>query len=383
MLPENNQKPLKVLHVVTVMDCGGVETRLMELMRHIDREKVRFDFCVHKNRKGYFDDEVKALGGRIINCGPLKNLPMFCLRFYRMLKLSDYDVVHSHVPTFSAVCMTLAKWAGVKKRIAHFRNVTDPRDTSFVDYVIRKAITRAILRNATDIIGITKAVLQSWFGKNWNQNKKICPIYNGINTKLYHCPPEPEQLKAEFNIPADHKIVVHVGRFHPQKNHVKLVSIAETFLAENDKVCFVLVGSGELKEQIEELVKTKGLDNNFRFAGVRDDVPRIMKASDVLLFPSAWEGLGGVIQEAIAAGLPMVASRLAPIQEVLEICGSAELIPVEAPDSQWAKALDRAVEKPRQLQWLKELEASPFNIENAWQNLLAVYQIENLSPKFS
>jgi glycosyltransferase involved in cell wall biosynthesis len=346
----NMNKPLKILHVVTVMNCGGVETRLMELLRHIDREMVQFDFCVHKDRKGYYDDEVKALGGKIVNCGPLKNLPMFCLRFYKMLKRSDYDVVQSHVPTFSVVCMVLAKWAGVKKRIAHFRNVTDPRGISFVNYIIRKAMTRAILCSATDIIGITKAVLQSWFGKNWNQNKKLCLIYNGINTKPYHCTPEPEQLKAEFNIPFDHKVIVHVGSFYPQKNHFKLINIAEAFLAENNKACFILVGNGELKGQIEDLVKTKGLDSKFRFAGVRSDVPRILKSADALLFPSAWEGLGGVIQEAIAAGLPMVTSKLEPILEVLEICGSGETLSINASDEQWAKALDRAIETPHQFQ---------------------------------
>jgi glycosyltransferase involved in cell wall biosynthesis len=370
MAPENNdQKPLKVLHVVTVMDCGGAETRLMELMRHIDREKVQFDFCVHKDRKGYFNDEVRALGGKIVNCGPLKNLPMFCLRFYRMLKLSDYDVVHSHVPTFSAVCMTLAKWAGVKKRIAHFRNVHEAQKNTLVTKLIKKTV----LKNATDIIGITKDLLRTWFGQDWKKNPKMHLVYNGIDTKPFENPPEPEQLKAEFNIPADHKIIVHVGRFHPLKNHVKIVSIAQAFLAENDKACFLLVGDGRLKEQIADLVKSKGLDSKFRFVGVRDDIARIMKASDVLLFPSIWEGLPGVILEAIAAGLPIVASKLAPIIEVLEICGSAQLVPVEAPDEQWAKALSKVSEMPHQTQWLKEIEASPFNIENAWQSLVKIY----------
>lgn len=365
----NMQKLLKVLHVVTVMDCGGAETRLMELMQHIDREKVQFDFCVHKDRKGYYDDEVKALGGKIVNCGPLKNLPMFCLRFYKMLKQSDYDVVNSHVPTFSAVCMTLAKWAGVKKRIAHFRNVHEAQNNAPVTRIIKNIV----LNNATDIIGITKNLLQTWFGEDWEKDPKIHLVYNGIDTRPFDRPPEPEQLKAEFNIPADHKIIVHVGRFHPLKNHVKLVNIAEVFLAENDKTCFVLVGDGELKGQIEELVKSKGLDSKFRFAGIRDDIARIMKGADVLLFPSIWEGLPGVILEAIAAGLPMAASKLEPILEIVEICGSAELVPVEAPDKQWAKALAKVLQMPHQPQWLQDIEKSTFSLQHSWQHLLSVY----------
>lgn len=363
------QKPLKVLHIVTVLDCGGAETRLVELMRHIDRGKVQFDFCVHEAKKGFYDDQILSLGGKIVNCGPLKNLPMFCWHFYRMLKRSDYDVVHSHVPTFSAVCMTLAKWAGVKKRIAHFRNVHEAQNIN----PITRLMINSILNNATDIIGITNNLLQVWFGQEWKKNPKIHLVYNGIDTKPFDRLPEPEHLKAEFDIPADHKMIVHVGRFHPLKNHVKLINIAESFLAVNDNACFVLVGGGELKEQIEVLVKTKGLASKFRFAGVRSDIAKIMKGADALLFPSIWEGLPGVILEAIAAGLPMVASKLSPIMEVLEICGSAELVPVESPDEQWVKALNRAIAMPHQFQWLKEIEDSPFNLEVAWQNLLSVY----------
>jgi len=366
---DNYQKPLKVLHVVTVMNCGGVETRLVELMRHIDREKVQFDYCVHKTKKGYYDDQIRSLGGKIVNCGPLKNLPMFCWRFYRMLKRSDYDIVHCYPPTFSAVCTTLAKWAGIKKRIAHFRNVYEAKNNTFITRLIKNFI----LNNSTDIIGITKNLLQTWFGKEWEKNPKIHLVYNGIDMAPFNGQREPEQLRAEFNIPAGHKIIVHVGRFHPLKNHVKLVNIANAFLAENEKVCFVLVGDGELKEQIEELVQIKGLEDKFRFAGVRNDIAGIMKAADVLLFPSISEGLPGVILEAIAAGLPMAASKIESIEEVLEICGSAELVPVGAPDEQWTKALERAIEMPRQPQWLKDIEASPFNLENAWQNLMSIY----------
>lgn len=316
----NMHKPLKVLHVVTVMNCGGAETRLMELMQYIDREKVQFDFCVHKDRKGYYDDEVKALGGKIVNCGPLKNLPMFCLRFYKMLKQSDYDVVHCHVPVFSAVCLTLAKKAGIRKTVAHFRSVHEYQKKTLLNILIRKSLINIILRNSTDIIGITNAALQTWFGPEWQKKPNIHMVYNGINTAPFHEDPDQAWLKHEFDIPADHKTVVHVGTFRPEKNHAKLVRIAKTFLADKPNTCFIFIGDGALKKDIETIVRTYGIEQNCRFAGVRNDVPKIMKSADAFIFPSLSEGLPGVILEAIAAGLPIVASNLAPILEVLEIC---------------------------------------------------------------
>jgi glycosyltransferase involved in cell wall biosynthesis len=120
-------------------------------------------------------------------------------------------------------------------------------------------------------------------------------------------------------------------------------------------------------------VQQKGINAKVRFAGIRSDTARILKSADALLFPSVSEGLPGVILEAVAAGLPIVASDLPGIREIIEICGSAELLSISAPDTEWAGALGRALEAPRRQNELKELENSPFAVRNAWKKLLAVY----------
>ncbi|MHC5059694.1 MAG: glycosyltransferase [Planctomycetota bacterium] len=365
---------LKVLHVAAALDCGGTETRLMELLRYIDRDKVHFDFCVHKKHTGYYEQAAVLLGSKVLRCGPLKNLPVFCRRFYRLLKRSDYDVVHSHTLSFSAICLTLAKWAGVKKRVAHFRNMIDPGEKSIWDRVTRKLAIYLISRNATDIIGITRGVLKNWFGPDWQKNPKIHQVYNGIDIDLFQGDPDPAWLKQEFDIPSGHKTIVHVGSFRPEKNHAKLVSIAQKYLTQHGNTSFILVGDGLLRPTIEASVKSKGISDRFRFVGVRSDVARIMRSADAFLFPSSSEGLGNVVLEAIAADLPMVVSDLEPIREVLEICGSAQILSVDAPDAQWAGALATAINIPRRQQWLEQIKNSPFALPNAWRQWLDIYR---------
>jgi glycosyltransferase involved in cell wall biosynthesis len=216
-------------------------------------------------------------------------------------------------------------------------------------------------------------VLKNWFGPDWQKNPKIHQIYNGIDIDAFHCDPEPAWLKQEFDIPAEHKTVVHVGTFRPEKNHAKLVSIAQEHLAQHGEASFILVGDGALRPAIEASVKSKGISDRFRFVGVRGDVARIMRSADAFLFPSNSEGLGNVVLEAVAAGLPMVVSDLEPIREILEICGSAEVLSLDATDAQWAHALAAAIDMPRQQQWLDQIKNSPFALPNAWRQLLNIY----------
>lgn len=372
----DSNNAIRILHVVTIMDCGGIETRTMELMRHIDRNRYLFDFCVHKPQPGYYDQEITQLGGKVHNCGPLKNLPIFAYRFYKLLKTSNYDVVHCHVPTFAAVCLPIAKLLGIKKRIAHFRSTSNIKKQNFFHKLSRKFLARIACANATDIIGISSDVLNNWFGKQYSQYSRIHLVYNGINLTPFTCPRQPDWLRQEFDIPQSWQTVIHVGRFDPPKNHRKIISVAQAFLAQNPKTCFLLIGpgQGQLKQSIKKLVQQKNLTQNIRFPGLRTDIPQIMRSADALLFPSTWEGLGNVVIEAAAAGLPMVLSDLPAFHEILAVAGRAELLNPTAPDIDWAAALHNALAQKPDDTALGKFQNSPFALPNSRQALLSIYQ---------
>ena len=369
----NNNKAIRVLHVMGAMNRAGAESRLMELLRKLKNSEVHSDICVFSDRVGDYEPEIKNLGIKVSRCKLSKNIFSFIWRFYCFLKQGQYDVVDCNVLLFSGVCLAVARCVGIPKRVIHVHNTSDARKTNLFRRLYRNLMLRSISRNATDIIGVSNAVLKSWFGGNWQDSPKMHVIYNGLDTTAFHCQPDPDWLKREFDVPSGYKTITHVGSFVPQKRHSKLVEIAATYLEQYSDTCFILVGVGSLMSKIKELVTKKGLGDKFRFAGLRTDVPKIMKSTDAFLLPSGWEGLHGVIQEAFAAGLPMVVIDLPGTREVLAVCGRAEILPVGASNDKWASALKKAVDTPKQTKWLEQLEGSDFAINNALKKLLCVY----------
>ncbi len=148
---------------------------------------------------------------------------------------------------------------------------------------------------------------------------------------------------------------------------------------EERRLCrFLLVGDGPLRPHIQHLAKTNGLDEQILFAGVRSDVPGIMQAMDVFLFPSLWEGLGIVLIEAQAAGTPCVISDVIP-PEATVIPELVDRLPLEASAEAWAEHLlskrnQTVPVAPRAA--LERIRESPFDIQRSVRQLGDHYECE-------
>jgi glycosyltransferase involved in cell wall biosynthesis len=168
---------------------------------------------------------------------------------------------------------------------------------------------------------------------------------------------------------------MHVGNFTPAKNHAALIVIADALLARRRDMVFVLVGDGPLRPTVEAEVDARGLASFFRFAGTRDDVPALLHAADVVVLPSHWEGLPGVVLEALASGRPVVASPIAPVREIAGYTDGIRLVDPAEPDA-FARAIDETLgaipaapqaPRPRPL-------PSIFATETSMQRLLECYR---------
>lgn len=154
--------------------------------------------------------------------------------------------------------------------------------------------------------------------------------------------------KDDFGLAEEDFVVGHVGRFDYQKNHTFFLDIAKELIKLNPRTKFILIGNGVLEEEIKYKVKESGLDNFFVFTGVRNDVPQVLsQVMDAFLFPSLYEGLGLVIVEAQAAGLPIVCSKEIPDEAIVDtrLVQKIDLL-VEA--NIWANALLRMYEQHKE-----------------------------------
>jgi glycosyltransferase involved in cell wall biosynthesis len=342
--------PRKILHIVGSMNRGGVETWLMGVFRNIDRSRYQMDVAVHSLQPGSYDQELKSMGATILHC-PYPSRPWSYVRRLRKLlrEHGPYDVVHSHIHHYSGLVLLTARRAGVPVRIAHSHNDLRPAEVGArLPRRFYLALTeRWIKRHATRGFACSMKAAESLFGSDWEQDSRWKILYYGVDLPTTERMADREELRREFNIPRGACVVGHVGRFDKQKNHTFLVKIAAELVRSDPNVFVLLVGDGSLRADIEAQVRTSGIVDNVRFALVRPDVFRLMNgAMDVLLFPSLHEGLGLVLVEAQAAGLPCVCSDVVP-DEAFVIPELVTKLSLNLPASTWAEAVLARKDQPR------------------------------------
>lgn len=374
--------PVRILHVVGALNRGGVETWLMHVLRHIDRDRFRFDFLTHTTQPAAYDDEARALGARIIPCLHPSQPLQYGRRFKQILRQhGPYDVLHSHVHHFSGYPLRLAAQAGVPMRIAHSHNDTVAAESAasparraylaLMEYWVR--------RHATTELACSELAAAALFGPTWEQNQRLRLLYYGIDLAPFRAPVDPAACRAELGLPPDARVIGHVGRFVPQKNHTFLIEIAAETVRREQRARFLLVGDGPLRPDIERRAQVAGLGDHVVFAGLRPDVPRLLRGSmDVFLMPSLHEGLPVAGLEAQAAGLPLVlADTITTELDVLPEL--TRRLSLNAAESVWADAvLTMLAQRPSitPAEALAQIEASPFSIEQSVRELEAVYNVQ-------
>ena len=309
----DKNKPIRILLLFTVMDRGGAETMVMNYYRHIDRQQIQFDFMVHRERRGAYDDEIESMGGRIYRMPPI--YPQNFMRYKRMLKEffdehDEYQIIHSHMSELGYFAFVEAKKHGVPVRICHAHNAPDFKHENLIQYIKlipRYYFIRRIRHLATDLF-VCSHIAGLWLYGEKRQNEFVF-MRNAIETeKFLYNVDEANAIRQELGI-SNQRLICHVGRFNKQKNHSFLIDIFKEIHKIDSDSILLLIGDGDLRKEIEDKVNRLNLLSNVRFLGVRDDVPQLLKASDLLLFPSYYEGLSVVLVEAQATGIKCIVTN--------------------------------------------------------------------------
>ena len=327
-------EPIRILQVVTIMNRGGLETMLMNYYRKLDRNKIQFDFMVHREERGDYDDEIEALGGRIFRMYQIK--PGNYRRYFKQLdnfflKNKDYKVVHSHINENSGFVLKSAKKYNIPCRIAHSHLADLKLDYK---YPFRQYGRINLNPNVTEYFACSEDA-GKWLFKN--PRKKVVVLNNAVDSELF-VPNEEKRkrIRKELNI-EDKFVIGHVGRFNPQKNHEFLIDVFEAIKKIKNNAVLLLIGEGYLFGQIKDKVKKLGLEDSIKFLGIRSDIPDLMQSMDLFLFPSLFEGLPVVLVEAQAAGLKCVTST--GVTKESNITGTIEFYDLSQSVKEWAEKI--------------------------------------------
>lgn len=361
---------MRVLHVVTSMNRAGLETVIMNYYRKIDRKKIQFDFLTHRFHKGDYDDEIKKLGGKIYCTYPIH--PKYFLQYIKWLNRffkehPEYQIVHSHIDALSTFPLYAAKKAGVPVRIAHSHNTDFDKDFKLPLRHISKVF---LSKQATHYWGCSKAAVQFMFGNKIFQTGQYMVLNNAIDAGAFDFN---SAIRNEYRsqLELNEKFVIgHIGRFSYQKNHEFLIKIFESVHKQHKNAILLLIGDGEIKEQIQEEVRILGLEENVRFLGVRSDIPQLMQAMDVFVLPSRFEGLPVVGVEAQAAGLPCLFSKA--ITTDVNITNNTQFIDLDFDVKYWVEKILMCKEFIRKNTY-EQVKSAGYDIVNQTDKLKNFY----------
>lgn len=336
------KRPLKVLQVGMTRILGGLETYLIEQYRHIDSKKLHYDFV---NITGEYEicyaEEIRSKGSQIFSVPSRHKNPLG--HYWGWIKIlfkhRGYDAIVLNTNSLEYVFpLFIGKIFNIPLRVIHSHNSGFENKQGLIRKTLVIVNDKLLDWSANLYFACSKKAGQWMF-----KNKPFHVIYNGIDCDPYRFNEvERRQMRSDLGLAIRDFAVLHVGRFSYQKNHKFLVDIFKKIIDKEPNTKLLLIGdTTEETTELKELrlkIKQLGLTENILFLGRRNDVHMIMKACDILIMPSLFEGLGIVAIEAQAANLPVCMSDVAA--EELAISDTIEFISLASSAEEWA---DRAI----------------------------------------
>ena len=328
----------RVLCLISGMNSGGAETFLMKLYRKIDRNFYQMDFCVNIKEEGFYDKEILEMGGRIYHIpSKSENLREFKKQLAELIKNEKYEfVLRVTSNTMGFMDLKIAKKAGAKVCAARSSNSSDAEGVKakIVHFIGRKLYSRYV------DVKIAPSDLSAiyTFGKKEYEKKKVCILKNAVDLDIYkYSETERKMIRKELGISDGELVCGHIGRFSKQKNHKYLIEVFSKVLEKRSDAKLILIGKGELEEEIIEQCEKFRIRNKVLFLGVRSDIPALLSAMDVFIFPSLYEGMPNTVIEAQATGLPCIIANT--ITKEANVLGTVKFLPLSNSTDLWVNEI--------------------------------------------
>jgi glycosyltransferase involved in cell wall biosynthesis len=374
---------MQIINIVENLNKGAVENWLINVF--INSRKFRPDwhwtfYCI-LGKEGRLDEKVRNAGGEIIFAPvSISQKNDFLQHLRSTLKTGHYDVIHSHHDYLSGFYLLASAGIIFKKRILHVHNTDKalPVGNALLHKALLGPFKKLGFYFSSTIVGISKNTLQEFVGKYPVRNKDLKILYYGLDLNTYAHSIDMSLLKQELGLPEDSKLMLFAGRMNTFKNPLFVIDILEEISKVRNDVYALFVGQGDLVEEVSQRAKRLHVNDHVRLLGWRSDLAGIFQSVDVFVFPRVEypkEGLGLVVVEAQAAGLPMVLSH-GIVHDAIVIDELAHFIPLKDNPKTWANKVLEILDAPAPSRTLafSKMQQSPFELETATRNLLALYE---------
>lgn len=378
----HNDKELFILKKIVYFSHGlsanGIETFLVNVLEKLDKTKydatvvIAIDEgveCLHEQR-------VLDMGVKVVRMGDLDSVLKklaYYMRVKDFLKKSDFDIAHSNMDLLNGITLSLAKKAGIEKRICHAHTSKSQFQAQGIVAKVIMSVQKEYHSRMKDLIlscSTDRVACSSVAGEYFYGDKDYELVYNGIDISIYEQAKSDEELKQEIGIcDVDKNIIVSVGRLTPVKNPTFALEVMAELKKIRNDFRYLWVGDGELKEEVETKIAELGLEDTVILTGVRTDIPQILACCDCFLMPSLFEGLPFSLVEAQAAGLKCVVSDV--VTKTADI-GLVDYFSLEKSAKEWAEEINRVLQSPKKEK--NKEKAKLFDISHTVSQLEKIYE---------
>jgi glycosyltransferase involved in cell wall biosynthesis len=312
-----------VCHLITKLELGGAQQNTLHTVSHLD--PGRFRAVLVAGEPGLLDDEARTLAGvefhqipsLVRGIRPLSDLRAL-LALTVFLKRLKPAIVHTHSSKAGILGRAAAWLAGVPIVIHSIHGFGFTRYQSAVVRRTLIAAERLAARITTRFFSVSEANRQLGIGLGLFPESRCAVIRSGVDVAaIRRIEVDTTAKKRELGLEPGRPVVGMVAPMKPQKAPLDFVRVAAKVAARKPAAQFLFVGDGELRGAMETEIARLGLDQSFRLAGWRRDVPAIMRCLDVFALTSLWEGLPRVYLEALASGVPVVGTRVDGAAEIV------------------------------------------------------------------
>lgn len=355
---------IKVLQIGMSYETGGTEVFLYNHYKEINKEEIQFDFIAYKDTMS-FEEEVKALGANVYRViGPRKNPFLSYKQLLEIIKQNNYDVIHINISSFANILPVLTAIQGkVPKIIVHsHNNGMEVSKLKIVLHHINKFVTKKL---KIQRLACSKSAGQFMFG-----NAPFEVFDNAIDPKEFAYNSEMRKEKREeLGIPEDSFVIGNVGRLHSQKNQKFLIEVFNKYLKINPNAYLLIVGQGELEEELKTQAEQLGIKNRVIMPGFKSNVKDYYNTMDIFCLPSIYEGLGIVGIEAQMNGLPCIYSDKC-VEEV-DISKKSLFLPLDS-QNDWLRAIEYT--RRTNNEHTRYNQPDEFNLEKNVKKLELIYK---------
>ncbi|MFH1226710.1 MAG: glycosyltransferase [Planctomycetota bacterium] len=316
---------VNILHIIYSLDkVGGTEKRLMETLPYLaGLGKYKIWVCCITGGALYRQQH-KSQGIDLIELnapGIFDILALF--RLVRLIGKHRIKIIHTHLFRSNFVGRLVGALTGVPLTVCS-ENSTMKR--WFYSLVNR------LFASGTDAVIANSMAVRNHLARNGIPSYKTTVIYNGKSSRDYTADSAKQDIRKELNIPPGNYVIANISKLRPEKRVDVFIKAVPAVLKEIPNATFLIVGDGPLESELKQLANDKGLSGGVIFTGVRNDIPAILRSSDLLALSSSYEGCPNVVIEAMASGVPVVATAVGGTPEIVQDGATGLLVPPENPD---------------------------------------------------